>query len=616
MRTLGLLFLIFTWSTSLQASSDPTRSLLHILDYIAADYPFAVSNGQVVQAGEYDEQSDFIRQAGELLPAFLDSVPEEVKQNALFLLQDAQQKISLKQSADSLQQTLSLLRKLILQNTKVPLYPLALPDITRGKNIYVSSCARCHGSTGMGDGPDAVGLDPKPQNLSDSKKMFSHSPLSVFNTVRLGIPGTSMLPHPSLSDKQVWDVSAYVLSLPYTDEVTSIVFDSFPLTLAEYATMSHQDLLSIGSMDTNLIASIRLYRPSIPVSRQKEYLISGMEDIIALYQSGKYQDAQWLSSDLYFERIEALETALAATPELKTEMETIFFRFRNDVRKPGNITRLKESLQLMKEIISKIPDNPTPSPFSVAFLSASVVFREALEAFLLLTIILSIIQKTGMQYTSRFLHAGWLSALAIGLSCWFVLGKVITRNMPHVELMEGIVSLLSAGILLFIGFWLHKRSSIQEWTRYVKERVSNNLFKNNHFGIFALSFMIVFREVFESLLFLSALQIQSAGASPYAVFGGATSALILVGFLAFLTIRFSVQLPIQKLFFWSMLLMSLLAIVLTGKGIHAFQEAGWLTSHIISLPTIEWLGIYPYWETIAAQLSMAVLIVFLRFKTR
>lgn len=221
-----------------------------------------------------------------------------------------------------------------------------------------------------------------------------------------------------------------------------------------------------------------------------------------------------------------------------------------------------------------------------------------------------------MKYTSRYLHAGWISALAIGVCCWFVLGKVIARNMPHVELMEGFVSLLSAAILLFIGFWLHKRSSIQEWTQYVRERVSNNLFRNNHFGIFALSFMIVFREVFESLLFLSALQIQSVGASPYAVFGGAVSALLLVGFLAILTIRFSVKLPIQKLFFWSMLLMSLLALVLTGKGIHAFQEAGWLTSHAIGLPTVEWLGLYPYWETITAQLSVAALIVFLRFKTR
>lgn len=616
MRISGFLLLIFTWSISLQASTDPTRSLLHIIDYISADYPFAVSNGRVLQAAEYDEQLDFIRQAEELLPAFLDSMPEEVKRNAFSLLRDAQQKISLKQSSDSLQQDLSQLRKLILENTKIPLYPLALPDITRGKNIYISSCARCHGTAGLGDGTDAAVLNPKPQNLTDAQKMFSLSPLSVFNTVRLGIPGTSMLPHPSLSDRQIWDVSAYVLSLPYTDAASSNVLDSFPLSLAEYATMSHQDLMSTHRMDTLRIASIRLYRPSISVSLQKEYLISGMEEIIALYQSGKYQDAQWLSSDLYFERIESLETALAGTPELKTEMEAIFFRFRNDVRKPGNMDRLKESLELMKELISKIPENPTPSSFSVAFLSASVVFREALEALLLLTIILSIIQKTGMQYTSRFLHAGWLSALTIGLCCWFIMGKVIAQNMPHVELMEGIVSLLSAGILLFIGFWLHKRSSIQEWTRYVKDRMSNNLFKNNHFGIFALSFMIVFREVFESLLFLSALQLQSTGASPYAVFGGATSALVLVGFLAFLTIRFSVQLPIQKLFFWSMLLMSLLALVLTGKGIHAFQEAGWLTSHPISLPTVEWLGVYPYWETISAQLSLAVLIVFLRFKTR
>lgn len=56
--------------------------------------------------------------------------------------------------------------------------------------------------------------------------------------------------------------------------------------------------------------------------------------------------------------------------------------------------------------------------------------------------------------------------------------------------------------------------------------------------------------------------------------------------------------------------MAVLALVLTGKGVAALQEAGWIAVSPLSAPRVAWLGIYPTWQTLSAQVStLAVLLV-------
>jgi high-affinity iron transporter len=51
-------------------SDSPTRraqTILHMLDYVAGDYPETVKDGQIVDDSEYKEQIDFITQAVTML---------------------------------------------------------------------------------------------------------------------------------------------------------------------------------------------------------------------------------------------------------------------------------------------------------------------------------------------------------------------------------------------------------------------------------------------------------------------------------------------------------------------------------------------------------------------
>lgn len=119
------------------------------------------------------------------------------------------------------------------------------------------------------------------------------------------------------------------------------------------------------------------------------------------------------------------------------------------------------------------------------------------------------------------------------------------------------------------------------------------------------SFMVVFREAFESILFLQAISLETQSGDKSSIGFGVLAAFIFIGLLAFLFLKYSKKIPIRQLFRYSSWVITLLAVILTGKGIHAIQEAGWLT--ITGFPfslKVEWLGIYPTLESIISQLVL------------
>ena len=140
------------------------------------------------------------------------------------------------------------------------------------------------------------------------------------------------------------------------------------------------------------------------------------------------------------------------------------------------------------------------------------------------------------------------------------------------------------------------------------------LSSGNLVGLAAISFFAVFREAFESVLFLSALTLEQGPDHKAAVAGGAVVAVALVIALAAVLLRYSVRLPVQKLFRYSSFVMGALCVVLVGKGVHAFQEAGVLPVTAVPLPVrLDLLGVYPTAETLGVQavLLLAVVLVYL-----
>jgi high-affinity iron transporter len=159
-------------------------------------------------------------------------------------------------------------------------------------------------------------------------------------------------------------------------------------------------------------------------------------------------------------------------------------------------------------------------------------------------------------------------------------------------------------VLLSVGLWMHRKSVGGRWQSYLKAKMAATLDRSAWF-LFGLAFLSVYREVFETILFYVAMW--NEGPRAWLLGGIGTGALTLA-LLAWLLMRTSRRLPLGKFFSASSGLIALLAVVLTGKGIAALQEAGWIGVLVAPLPRIELLGIYPTWQSVAAQLVVALVL--------
>ena len=154
---------------------------------------------------------------------------------------------------------------------------------------------------------------------------------------------------------------------------------------------------------------------------------------------------------------------------------------------------------------------------------------------------------------------------------------------------------------------MHGKSQADAWQRYIKERLSKALSRGSAWFLFLLAFVVVYREVFETILFFAALwSPQTAGA----VLGGAAVALVALAAIGWAMLRYSTRLPISKFFAVSAALVAVLAFVLAGKGLAALQEAGMVpVTRVAGLPKLELLGLYPTWQTILVQLAVIAILV-------
>jgi mono/diheme cytochrome c family protein len=80
-----------------------------------------------------------------------------------------------------------------------------------GKQIYMTTCAPCHGTTGRGDGPAASALNPKPANYT-TKAISGESDGSLFWKLSEG--RGAMVPFKgAYSEKQRWELITYIRTL-------------------------------------------------------------------------------------------------------------------------------------------------------------------------------------------------------------------------------------------------------------------------------------------------------------------------------------------------------------------------------------------------------------------
>jgi len=99
-----------------------------------------------------------------------------------------------------------------------PVYPIVPPDLVDGAKIFNQECADCHGSQGLGDGPQASQLSVPVATLGLSDFARLYSPADWYAVVTQGNMERFMPAFANLTDRQRWDVVAYAMNLGAQDE--------------------------------------------------------------------------------------------------------------------------------------------------------------------------------------------------------------------------------------------------------------------------------------------------------------------------------------------------------------------------------------------------------------
>lgn len=616
-RGAAVLFMFLLGMQSLVAQKDDARMMVHLLDYLAVDYSMAVQNGKVISTAEYQEMQEFaqtIKELGEQVPASL--------QSDIILLEKL---VNEKAAQDKISSVAASIKQEVITSYKLEVAPKRWPSIAHGKELFVLQCQSCHGPKGMGDGTLAAGLDPKPTNFHTPEKANGLSPFQAYNTIRLGVEGTGMRAFNELSDDEVWDLAFYVLSLPHQDKNISVeVAENInkEVDLQTLASSSNDELSSKLELDENfpsLVSALRLYPKEVAEKSQGDYLDKAKRLIAAsveAYKNGMVDEARNLALTAYLEGVEPIEVQLRANDaSFVADLETQLSGMRSLIEQEKPVAQVsaeaEKSLAMLTEAQTLLAEKEF-SAWLAFLLSFSIILREGLEAFLVVITILGIIRSLKLPNAAAWVHSGWISAIGLGFLLWLAADRLFTITGAQREVMEGAIALFAVGVLLYVGFWMHSKSEAGKWQAYVKSKIQVLARKENMLGLAFLSFLVVFREAFESVLFLSALNMEVGDTHQLSFVAGIVSAFVLLGVISVLLLRFSKRIPITQLFKYSALIISFLAVVLVGKGVHALQEAGIIS--ITSLPVnVRWglIGLYPSWETLLSQLFILGLIFFL-----
>ena len=246
--------------------------------------------------------------------------------------------------------------------------------------------------------------------------------------------------------------------------------------------------------------------------------------------------------------------------------------------------------------------------FGQAFI---ILLREGLEAILVVAAIIAYLIKAGMKDRVKFIYAGILLGLAGSGVVALLFAVLYDSADSHQEVLEGVVALVAMAMLLFTSNWMLSKSSVSAWNAYVKDKTEASISTGGFWALASLSFLAVFREGAETVLFYEALFTMNPSGSAGIWQGFAAAAVCLVGI--FLLIRFtSVKIPLRPFFAITSFIMAVLVVIFAGGGVHALIEGDLVpASYLPGWSTYDYLGLYPYKQTLIAQAVMAVVVVVL-----
>ncbi len=330
-------------------------------------------------------------------------------------------------------------------------------------------------------------------------------------------------------------------------------------------------------------------------------------------------------SRLYFEVFESsdMEFTLGLKDQsLMLEIESAFSQMISLAMRGGSKVELEATWRQLQQVldlaVSRYGDDNTSSFWGLALQSFLILFREGVEAMLVVAALVAYLRRSGYADKVKVIWSGVAAALLASVATAWALNSLLSTSGTQREIMEGVTMLVAALLMVYVSFWLFARRDAQRWQAFVHQQMGGALTRGSMLSLAFVAFLAVYREGAETLLFYQALfGMAEASFNPIWI-GMALAVLSLLLVYALVNLA-SMRLPLGLFFSVTAALLFVMAFIFVGKGMLELQVGGVISATALTgVPSVSWLGVFPSQETLLAQLLLLALLpiawVFMRMK--
>ncbi|NUF27550.1 FTR1 family iron permease [Gilliamella sp. ESL0254] len=351
------------------------------------------------------------------------------------------------------------------------------------------------------------------------------------------------------------------------------------------AIISEMDVILNDAYDIYFMKDVERAKARVNNAYFGFYEKHGVERAVMSYISGK----RGTDTEYQFAKIKRLMSDGAPNKAVRVEIDTI--------------------LKMLHEDANEL-DGKKESGWGVFFASFIIIFREGLEAILVIAAISAYLVRSGNMPMVKVVYMSSLAAVFASVLAAIALRSAITISGANQEIIEGSAMLLATVVLFFISNWMFSKAEAEAWKSYVQGKVQTAISSGSRFALGFAAFLAVFREGAETILFYQAMLVDAQDHMDKVWYGLAVGTIVLA--VIFMVIRFgSMKLPIKPFFIGTSILMYVMAIAFAGGGVKELQEADIISvTPVDFVHSVEILGIYPTLETLIPQVIMVFIVAF------
>ena len=346
-----------------------------------------------------------------------------------------------------------------------------------------------------------------------------------------------------------------------------------------------------------------------------------IQQAITLYEKGDIKKAMLSVQNTYFDVFEnsGFEAKVGSRDNnFKAQLEGYFTRLVSLMKAKQNVSLLQEQAMGLANDLSKAAgmlQDTNQNNWSLFIYSLLIILREGLEALLIVAAIVAYLVKNKYEDKLPVIRQSVYVALGASLVTAVIFQLIFSNSGASRELLEGFTMMIAVVMLFMMSYWLLSKVEANNWKRYLEGKLSTALTTGSLIGLWLTSFLAVYREGAETVLFYYALVADANSAMSYlyllAGFGAGAFLLAICYFIMRYTV---VKLPLKPFFMFTGSFMYLMAFVFAGKSVLELIEGKLFEPTLImGAPEIPWLGIYPYVETLIPQVFLVLAAIFALF---